>query len=195
MAARTAIAGVAGGTVSAISGGDFANGAYTAAFQHLFNQEIQKMRENLLILRRRYTVDMLGSQLSVKNLMGDFIKNPSNFTNTIFPWLKTDFEGSFVTGGKVKIDGPGSANPWMYVHNSSADLGSVTLATMEGHPEAGYINFSAYQTSDVTTFSITSVASGRNAFMERGFTVLVPHIQKAIWTNVCNYSAGPLASF
>ncbi len=28
-----------GGTVSAISGGKFANGAYTAAFQHLFNAE------------------------------------------------------------------------------------------------------------------------------------------------------------
>jgi hypothetical protein len=37
--ARTAIAATAGGTASAISGGKFANGAVTGAFQHLFNFE------------------------------------------------------------------------------------------------------------------------------------------------------------
>ncbi|BCU76868.1 RHS repeat-associated core domain-containing protein [Luteolibacter sp. LG18] len=38
-AIRTAFAGVVGGTASAIGGGKFANGAFTAAFQHLFNEE------------------------------------------------------------------------------------------------------------------------------------------------------------
>ena len=37
--ARTTVAGVAGGTVSVIGGGKFANGAYTSAFQHLLNAE------------------------------------------------------------------------------------------------------------------------------------------------------------
>jgi hypothetical protein len=36
---RTAVAGIIGGTVSAIGGGKFANGAYTSAFQHLTNAE------------------------------------------------------------------------------------------------------------------------------------------------------------
>jgi len=39
---RTALAGVIGGTVSAVSGGKFANGAYTSAFQHLLNAELTK---------------------------------------------------------------------------------------------------------------------------------------------------------
>lgn len=39
VAARTAIAGVVGGTASMIGGGKFANGFYTAAFQHLLNFE------------------------------------------------------------------------------------------------------------------------------------------------------------
>lgn len=34
-------AGVVGGTVSALNGGKFANGAYTAAFQHLLNAEAE----------------------------------------------------------------------------------------------------------------------------------------------------------
>lgn len=37
---RTAVAATLGGTVEALSGGDFANGAYTSAFQHLFNNEV-----------------------------------------------------------------------------------------------------------------------------------------------------------
>ncbi|MBB5351958.1 hypothetical protein HNR46_002197 [Haloferula luteola] len=36
---RTAVAGALGGTASVVGGGKFANGAYTAAFQHLLNAE------------------------------------------------------------------------------------------------------------------------------------------------------------
>ena len=39
---RTAVAAMVGGTATAIGGGKFANGANTAAFQHLFNQESKK---------------------------------------------------------------------------------------------------------------------------------------------------------
>lgn len=42
IAARTAAAAAIGGTASAIGGGKFANGATTAAFQQLFNQEATK---------------------------------------------------------------------------------------------------------------------------------------------------------
>jgi hypothetical protein len=38
-AGRTAVAGIIGGTASAVGGGKFSNGAYTAAFQHLLNAE------------------------------------------------------------------------------------------------------------------------------------------------------------
>jgi RHS repeat-associated protein len=39
VAGRTAVAAVIGGTASALGGGKFANGAWTAAFQHLLNHE------------------------------------------------------------------------------------------------------------------------------------------------------------
>jgi hypothetical protein len=42
MALRTSIAAVAGGTASVLGGGKFANGAITAAFQHLFNFEAHR---------------------------------------------------------------------------------------------------------------------------------------------------------
>ena len=48
VAGRTAVAGVVGGTASALGGGKFANGAYTAAFQHLVNAEAGNVGKNLL---------------------------------------------------------------------------------------------------------------------------------------------------
>lgn len=42
VAARTAIVATAAGTASALGGGKFANGAITAAFQHLFNAEAHR---------------------------------------------------------------------------------------------------------------------------------------------------------
>jgi RHS repeat-associated protein len=43
---RTITAGVIGGTASALGGGKFANGAYTAAFQHLLNAELEAYAED-----------------------------------------------------------------------------------------------------------------------------------------------------
>jgi hypothetical protein len=48
VAGRTAVAGIVGGTASALGGGKFANGAYTAAFQHLLNAEMETSKEMLL---------------------------------------------------------------------------------------------------------------------------------------------------
>lgn len=47
IASRTAIAAIMGGTASELSGGTFANGARTAAMQHLFNAE----RDNLEVFK------------------------------------------------------------------------------------------------------------------------------------------------
>jgi hypothetical protein len=42
---RPAMAGIVGGTASALGGGKFANGAFTAAFQHLLNAEMADDRD------------------------------------------------------------------------------------------------------------------------------------------------------
>jgi hypothetical protein len=42
---RTAIASTVGGTISKITGGKFANGARTASFAHLFNQEASNIMD------------------------------------------------------------------------------------------------------------------------------------------------------
>ncbi|GAA5484840.1 hypothetical protein Hsar01_04090 [Haloferula sargassicola] len=47
---RTVVTGTIGGTASAIGGGKFANGAYTAAFQHLLNAELPQWAEEQAII-------------------------------------------------------------------------------------------------------------------------------------------------
>ena len=44
MLGRTAIAGIVGGTASAVGGGKFANGAFTSAWQHLLNGETRRIK-------------------------------------------------------------------------------------------------------------------------------------------------------
>jgi len=46
MLGRTAIAGIVGGTASAIGGGKFGNGAFTSAWQHLLNHEAPQLAES-----------------------------------------------------------------------------------------------------------------------------------------------------
>ncbi|MEO7100143.1 MAG: RHS repeat-associated core domain-containing protein [Luteolibacter sp.] len=48
VASRTIRAGIIGGTASALGGGKFANGAYTAAFQHLLNAESEQIKKAIM---------------------------------------------------------------------------------------------------------------------------------------------------
>ena len=47
IAARTAIAAIGGGVGSKLAGGSFADGAYSAAFNHLFNNELENIQNGL----------------------------------------------------------------------------------------------------------------------------------------------------
>jgi hypothetical protein len=50
IAGRTIVAGIVGGTASALGGGKFANGAWTAAFQHLLNAELPNMKKGTTLV-------------------------------------------------------------------------------------------------------------------------------------------------
>lgn len=56
VAGRTAVAGIVGGTASVLGGGKFANGAYTSAFQHLLNAEVEKIVHHMKMARSQLGV-------------------------------------------------------------------------------------------------------------------------------------------
>jgi hypothetical protein len=62
---RTAVAATIGGTASALGGGKFANGAYTAAMQHLFNEELDGWRNRVIenaVADSSYSLEGTGPQ-------------------------------------------------------------------------------------------------------------------------------------
>jgi hypothetical protein len=61
VAARTTVSAIIGGSVSELSGGTFANGAVTAAMQHLFNAELS---ETLQGLAQKYLWGQANSQVN-----------------------------------------------------------------------------------------------------------------------------------
>jgi RHS repeat-associated protein len=86
---RTALAATIGGTASALGGGKFANGAKTAAMQHLFNEEggtnilstlksAAKMQLGHLNNARLYLQDGVGGVLQ---LSGEIINLPFDYLN------------------------------------------------------------------------------------------------------------------
>jgi hypothetical protein len=53
LASRTIRAGIVGGTASALGGGKFANGAWTASFQHLLNAELEQFGRKSFVVDHR----------------------------------------------------------------------------------------------------------------------------------------------
>ena len=67
---RTALASVVGGTTSVLGGGKFANGAYTAAFQHLLNSEAGNSKNSIGNKLKRagdFALDLIGKVWNLPN--------------------------------------------------------------------------------------------------------------------------------
>jgi len=101
--ARTAVAGVVGGTASALGGGKFANGAYTAAFQHLANGEAGRAIQRELLEQRISLVDHARSQI------GSTAWAPNNwrgfYAGTIFgtcSWVSLAYKCNVFVGQMIQ---------------------------------------------------------------------------------------------
>ena len=64
ISARVVVSAVVGGTVAAMTGGDFTDGAVAAAFQRLFNDEMSHARQQAA-LRKLFTADLANARLQV----------------------------------------------------------------------------------------------------------------------------------
>ncbi|MCX6855945.1 MAG: hypothetical protein NTV80_13680 [Verrucomicrobia bacterium] len=66
IAGRTAIAAVSGGLGSMALGGKFADGAYSAAFFHLFNNEAKRFSDRLILFNEDSALGRLSIRLKLK---------------------------------------------------------------------------------------------------------------------------------
>lgn len=73
-----------------------------------------------------------------------------------------------------------------------ADDTSFSLMTPQGHPEAGWVTFSASQKKQCVEVKIRGVASASDPFFELAFRVAGSKLQERIWTHVLSSLAGYL---
>ena len=65
----------------------------------------------------------------------------------------------------------------------SDDL-SFTFVTPQGHPESGWVSFSAYSEGDRTVAQITGLARAGDPIFEAAFRLVGSKMQVRIWTHV-----------
>ena len=65
-----------------------------------------------------------------------------------------------------------------------ADDESFTLMTPEGHPESGWVTFSAYEDDSATVAQVQSIARANDPIYELGFRLGGGKAQEKIWTHV-----------
>lgn len=104
-------------------------------------------------------------------------------------------EGLLDVGDQLAVWIPGVG--WTGVTVAQVDAQSLTLQTVEGHPEAGRITFGATRDpAGNLLFRIRSRARSSDTVRRLGFKVFGKHIQKQIWlafiTNVAEACGGRL---
>jgi hypothetical protein len=65
-----------------------------------------------------------------------------------------------------------------------ADAESFTLMTPEGHPESGWVTFSAYEEDGCTVVQVQSMARANDPIYEAGFRLFASKVQENIWSHV-----------
>ena len=73
-----------------------------------------------------------------------------------------------------------------------ADEGSFTFATPQGHPESGFVTFSAHKQSGGIIVQILGLARANDPLYESAFRVVGSQVQSRIWTHVLSSLAAYL---
>jgi RHS repeat-associated protein len=127
IAARTTIAAIGGGVASRLSGGSFADGAYSAAFFHLFNSEATRVagKQSTLDLSRRATNGAF-------NILGRLWSLPNTAIGLIYGLASLPFGGSFeIVSGVIQV-----TNMPKWLMNGAMSLGDVNLFGAGSPPES-----------------------------------------------------------
>ncbi len=65
-----------------------------------------------------------------------------------------------------------------------SDEESFTLMTPQGHPESGWVTFSAFEEDGVTVAQVQSLARANDPIYEMAFRLIGASMQEQIWTHV-----------
>jgi len=112
---RTVIMGVVGGTTSRLTGGNFANGAVSGAFVHMFNAE--GMRKLANYFKSQYPI-AYDKNLKLKDMRGYHESTP-NYNNED---VVNFFDKTAERGGIIAAAGVAAKNPLMIAWGEGIDI-------------------------------------------------------------------------
>jgi uncharacterized protein (UPF0548 family) len=147
--------------------------------------ELQRMEEGVgPLLHRIYRTEIVGSASTAEELMGEIFEDldrvaPSEFAT----FQKLDGGGRLSRGDEYVVRMPG---PWDGpVRVAAADATSLRLATLQGHLEAGQIEFRACEDHRSISFEIESWARSGDRMSHLFYTRLrlSKEVQLHMWSS------------
>jgi pyruvate/2-oxoglutarate dehydrogenase complex dihydrolipoamide dehydrogenase (E3) component/anti-anti-sigma regulatory factor len=131
----------------------------------------------------RLNIDGLGltPQDVVKTLKQNFPAFQPSY-NRFYPTAKGILPGEVVAIDSSTPGGPVSTGVMVLY----ADDRSFTFITPQGHPESGWVTFSAFETDGKTVAQILGLARANDPVYEAAFRTVGSKMQVKIWTHVLN---------
>jgi hypothetical protein len=173
VAGRTAIAGMIGGTASALGGGKFANGAYTAAFQHLLNNELITQKKVLWATTENEQLSNQKSHAAFNEILENLGDNKNSLEFLIFKnWdeLYAKLNSGNYTDLILDVHGSGySADTYniMYDRNSG---GQIPISNFSAKIPK---NLTVYFSTCSCAHSPNPIYKGLAGYKESNFTAVI----------------------
>ena len=101
-------------------------------------------------------------------------------SNRFYPSVAGVQPGEVVLINAMTPGGPVSTGVMVLYSDEEA----FTLMTPEGHPESGWVTFSAYEEDGLTVAQVQSLARANDPIYEAAFHVIGSNLQEKIWKHV-----------
>ncbi|MGC9323677.1 MAG: STAS domain-containing protein [Desulfomonilia bacterium] len=132
---------------------------------------------------KTYWVRLTGVEARPKEVIRVLKENFPRFQpsqNRFFPTRAGIIPGEIVIINARTPGGLISTGVWVVY----ADDESFTFMTPQGHPESGWVTFSAFEEQSVTTVKVVGFARASDPLYELGFRIAGSRLQEKIWTHV-----------
>lgn len=141
------------------------------------------------LFHRRFRVQVSAPAVTVEQLMTAVTHDFGRFVPSEVVGIRRTSDNPLQQGDELVVQMPGPWNgPVMVVHH---DASCLRLATLEGHLEAGQVQFRATEFDDVLTFEIQAWArpSTRLVHLLYARMRLAKEIQLNMWVRFCRAAA------
>ncbi|HDP24593.1 MAG TPA: anti-sigma factor antagonist [Deltaproteobacteria bacterium] len=130
-----------------------------------------------------YRVRLAGVSVSPKEVISELKEHFQQFQpeqNRFYPTRRGIVPGEAVIINATTPGGLISTGVWVVY----ADEEQFTFMTPQGHPESGWVTFSAYEDQGVTVAQVVGFARSSDPLNELGFRIAGSRLQEKIWKHV-----------